>query len=124
MYGPPGFAYVYLIYGMHHCLNVVTEPEPMPAAVLIRAVEPIAALGDASTAGPGRLCRAFGITRKENGVDLTGSPLCILPGTPPRHIATSPRVGVAYAGECATWPWRFFDPDSPCVSRTRPSVVR
>jgi DNA-3-methyladenine glycosylase len=117
MFGPPGYAYVYLIYGMYHCLNVVTEPEETPAAVLIRAVEPLGALAGANTSGPGRLCRAFGITREHNGLDMTRSALRIVRGSPPRRIATSPRIGVGYAGSCAGRPWRFFDPESSSVSR-------
>ncbi len=107
MFGPPGVAYVYLIYGMHHCLNVVTEREGYPAAVLIRAVEVASGLVD----GPGRVCRMLQIDRRLNRLDLTqGRALWIedrgrrLPGA---RIAAYPRIGVAYAGKWAAMPWRF-----------------
>src|SRR5207237_8038104 len=74
MFGPPGFAYVYLIYGVHHCLNVVTEPEGRAAAVLIRALEPVQNVEE-STKGPGLLCRALGIDRRQNGHDLVSTDL-------------------------------------------------
>lgn len=120
MFGPPGHAYVYLIYGMWHCLNVVTAAEGIPHAVLLRALEPIADL-TARTSGPGLLCRTMGIDRGSNGVDLRGSRLWIeSPRTRrPVRIGRSARIGVEYAGEWAERPWRFFDRDSPFVSRRR-----
>lgn len=120
MYGPPGHAYVYLVYGIHHCVNLVTMDEGFPAAVLIRALEPDPGLGSANTTGPGRLARALAITRGQDGLDVTRPPLLVEPGdTPPRTVATSPRIGVDYAGACAAWPRRFYDPDSRWVSGPR-----
>ena len=118
MFGPPGHAYVYLIYGMHHCLNVVTEAVGFPAAVLLRALEPGLGLTLAAN-GPGRLCRALGIDRRHNGQDLVAGPLWIgRRGHPPseERIVAVPRVGVDYAGTWAERPWRFFLADSPAVS--------
>lgn len=107
MFGPAGVAYVYLVYGMHHCFNIVTEREGFPAAVLIRAVEHDARLID----GPGRVCRLFQIDRSLNGTDLTrGRELWVEDSTAVvrgRDIAALPRIGVDYAGEWAAKPWRF-----------------
>lgn len=107
MFGPPGVAYVYLIYGMHHCLNVVTEQKGYPAAVLIRAVELASGLVD----GPGRVCRMLQIDRGLNRLDLTqGRALWIEDRglrVAAERIAAYPRIGVAYAGEWAVKPWRF-----------------
>lgn len=107
MYGPGGVAYVYLIYGMYHCLNVVTEREEFPAAVLIRAVEIDGELID----GPGRLCRAMQIDRGLNRVDLTiGQSLWFEDrgvSDKKREVRAYPRIGVDYAGEWARKPWRF-----------------
>ena len=121
MFGPPGHAYVYLIYGMWHCLNVVTAAEGVPHAVLLRALEPLAGLS-ARASGPGLLCRAMGIDRRSNGVDLCGRQLWIEPQRSARavRIGRSARIGVDYAGEWARRPWRFFDRDSPFVSGRRP----
>ncbi len=107
MFGPAGVAYVYLIYGMYHCLNVVTEREEFPSAVLIRAIELDAELID----GPGRLCRALEVDRRLNLVDLTiGESLwfedrgeVVGRGT----VGAYPRIGVDYAGEWAEKLWRF-----------------
>ena len=107
MFGPAGIAYVYMIYGMYHCLNVVTERTDFPAAVLIRAVEVDGELID----GPGRLCRALQIDRTLNRLDMTvGDRLWfedrgrrVERGT----IGTFPRIGVDYAGVWARKPWRF-----------------
>lgn len=124
MYGPPGHAYVYLIYGMHHCMNVVTEPEGNGAAVLLRAVEPIAHV-EGNTKGPGLLCRAMGIDRRLDGADLCGGGFRIeeagnIPavGSPDGfRIVTRPRIGVAYAGEWADAPLRFYIEGNPFISR-------
>ena len=116
MFGPPGFAYVYLVYGMHYCLNVVTEGPGFPAAVLVRALEPVVGI-DAPTNGPGRLCRALGIERAHNGVDLTTRPLYLAAGPRPRgRVVAAPRIGVAYAGAWALKPWRFYVAASAWVS--------
>lgn len=107
MYGPPGHAYVYLIYGMHEMFNVVTWPEGMPSAVLVRALEPVH--GVAKTHGPGRLTKAMGIDRTLNTEDLRGERLFIVQGerVPDSAVERSPRIGVDYAGEWAARPWRF-----------------
>jgi DNA-3-methyladenine glycosylase len=117
MFGPPGHAYVYFIYGFWNCLNVVTAAEGVPHAVLIRAVEPVKGIDD-STHGPGLLCRAMHIDRGLNAVSLREAPLWIeRPGTYRRpRVSRSARIGVDYAGDWALKPWRFFDRDSPFVS--------
>jgi len=121
MFGPPGHAYVYFIYGFWYCLNVVTARPGVPHAVLLRALEPIAGL-TGRTAGPGLLCRAMDIDRRLNGVDLLGEELWLEkapPGAAPVRIARSPRIGVDYAGDWARRPWRFFERGSPYVSGAR-----
>ena len=112
MFGPAGVAYVYLIYGMHHCFNVVTEREGYPAAILIRAVHPVEGpSGGGVVNGPGRVCRFFGIDRTLNRLDLTlGRTLWIEDRgerVPPSAITAAPRIGVDYAGAWAAKPWRF-----------------
>ncbi len=118
MFGPPGHAYVYIIYGMYDCMNVVTEPEGQAAAVLLRALEPVKNV-TGRTQGPGLLCRAMGIDRSLNGHDLLSADFYI--ATPPQTEALSiverPRVGVGYAGEWAERLLRFYIQDSPFVSR-------
>jgi DNA-3-methyladenine glycosylase len=121
MFGPPGHAYVYLIYGMWDCVNVVTREAGVPHAVLIRAVEPIKNVND-KTWGPGLLCKAMHIDRDLSGADLCGpiarmglwieAPVAIKRS----KIARAPRIGVDYAGDWANRPWRFFDQGSPYVS--------
>ena len=118
MFGLAGHAYVYLIYGSYHCLNIVTERSGYPAAVLIRGVEPIVGI-TGRTDGPGRLCRELGIDRSYNGIDMTAPPLFL---TEPSELAdweieSGPRVGVVYAGEWAMRPWRFWIRNNPHVSR-------
>ena len=137
LFAPPGTAYVYLIYGMYHCLNFVTEPEGEPAAVLLRSVEVVSGLETACrlrygkdwasltpaqrrnlTNGPGKVCRAFALTRAENGMDLTGDALFLCDGPedlglPPapaarERICAGPRIGVDYAEEAMDFPWRFW----------------
>lgn len=107
MFNAAGVAYVYLIYGMYHCLNVVTEREAFPAAVLIRAIEVDGVLID----GPGRLCRALQIDRSLNRIDLTAQESLWFEDRGGRilrrQIAVLPRIGVDYAGEWAKKPWRF-----------------
>ncbi len=119
MFGPPGFAYVYLIYGLSHCVNAVTGPEGFPAAVLLRAGEPVAACLH-STRGPGNLCRALGIRReRDDGRDLTGDDLYLVAPGPRRRerILSGPRVNVAHAGPWAERRWRYALEGSPWVSR-------
>lgn len=107
MFGPGGVAYVYLIYGMYHCLNVVTEREEFPAAVLIRAIEVDGRVID----GPGRLCRALEIDRSFNRLDMTSGESLWFEDrgadVPRGGIGVFPRIGVDYAGEWAGKPWRF-----------------
>jgi len=120
LYGPPGHAYVYLIYGMHHCFNVVTCREGRAAAVLVRGVEPLEGLpGRRRTDGPGRLCDALGITLHHNRVDLLGERLFVLdaPRVAPSGVARGPRIGVDYAGEWARKPYRLWIRGHPHVSR-------
>ncbi|MGH7528937.1 MAG: DNA-3-methyladenine glycosylase, partial [Gemmatimonadales bacterium] len=131
LYGPPGTAYVYFTYGMHWCLNAVTEPAGYPAAVLIRALEPLEGLetmrrrrgelpDGALCAGPARLCQALGVTGALNGRSLARGPLWIVgagngAGTRAR-IVRGPRVGITRATD---WPLRFLLRDSPWVSGAR-----
>ncbi len=118
MFGPPGHAYVYFIYGFWNCLNVVTAAPGVPHAVLVRALEPLEGITD-RTWGPGLLCRAMHIDRRLNGVDLAGNVLWLERApvlAPPVRIARSPRIGVDYAGAWAQRPWRFFDRASAYVS--------
>jgi DNA-3-methyladenine glycosylase len=118
MFGAPGHAYVYFIYGFWDCMNIVTAREGIPHAVLLRALEPVAGITD-KTWGPGLLCRAMRIDRTLNGEDLCGNRLWLERprGSPaPVRIGSSPRIGVDYAGQWAKRPWRFFDRDSAYVS--------
>jgi DNA-3-methyladenine glycosylase len=137
MFGRAGYAYVFLIYGMHFHLNLVTGSAGEPHAVLIRAIEPTegrALMAERRgmdegrrelTNGPGKLCQALAITKREYGADLCGSgPLYLTEGPAPRRIARAPRIGVDYAGEWASRPWRFFDADSAYVSDARRSRGR
>ncbi len=116
MFGPPGHAYVYLVYGMHLCFNVVTGHG---AAVLIRALEPVAGLDGVRTDGPGRLTKALGISLlKHNRLALDGGELFLAAGAPvsARNIEATARIGVDFAGEWARAPLRFFDRRSHFVS--------
>ena len=129
MFGPAGFAYVYVIYGMHHCLNAVTEREAYPAAVLIRALQPCEGVElmrarrrkqdvGLLANGPGNLCQAFGIARGLNGIDLCGDVLFVEDqGSSPAEIVVTTRIGVAYAGAWKDKPWRFYLADHPGVSK-------
>lgn len=133
LFGPPGHAYVFLIYGMYDCFNVVCLAEGSGHAVLVRAVEPPSAgegtgagagalrrrAGGARTDGPGRLTRVMGISRVHDGADLVeGRELYLrAPQTKRVRVGVSARVGVAYAGAIAEAPWRFFDAESAHVSR-------
>ena len=131
MYHDGGVAYVYLIYGMHYCFNVVTGPQGEGNAVLIRALEPVFGLDlmrkrrqtnqlPNLCSGPGKVCRALAITKAEYGMDLCdpASPLRLVRfrDIPDNRIATSPRINVAYAEEAATWPWRFYVKNNVYVS--------
>jgi DNA-3-methyladenine glycosylase len=128
IFGPPGHAYVYFIYGMYDCLNIVCEPEGIAGCVLIRALEPVSGLDQMRTRrpvarrdedlanGPGKLTRAMGIKIAHNGVDVTKGPITIhAPERAERfEIATSPRIGIT---KSADLPLRFFIRDNPWVSR-------
>jgi DNA-3-methyladenine glycosylase len=127
MFGPPGRAYVYLLYGISWCFNIVVAKEGEPHAVLVRALEPAIGLelmasrrgvpADSRllTNGPGKLCQALGITRDDYGRDLVGDELYLLDG-PRRTIARSTRINVDYAGVWAARPWRFFERGNRFVS--------
>jgi DNA-3-methyladenine glycosylase len=118
MFGPPGHAYVYLIYGIYHCMNVVTEPEGRAAAVLLRAIEPVKNV-EGRTQGPGLLCRAMAIDRRLNGHDLLSDDLYI--AAPPEEtrpvIVKRPRIGVDYAGHWARRLLRFYIKGNRFISK-------
>jgi DNA-3-methyladenine glycosylase len=118
MFGAPGHAYVYLIYGMHHCMNVVVEAEGKAAAVLLRAVEPVRGI-EGRTQGPGLLCRALHIDRRHNGMDLTGDVLFVAAPVAAQRIVTvkRPRIGVDYAGHWARRLLRFYIKGNAFVSK-------
>jgi DNA-3-methyladenine glycosylase len=129
MFGPGGYAYVYLVYGFHHMLNIVTEAVDFPAAVLIRAVEPVQGVELMRTrrqteqqqnlaSGPGKLCQAFAIDRALNGDDLCGKVLYLEDrGDTVSKVVTRPRIGVDYAGPWKRKPWRFVIKGNEFVSR-------
>jgi DNA-3-methyladenine glycosylase len=118
MFGPPGRAYVYLVYGIHCCMNFVTEAEGHASAVLLRAVEPVSNVFG-PTNGPGRLCRAMGIERSLNAHDLTGDELFVAGAPADERIAIvrRPRIGVDYAGAWARRLLRFYIRGNPFVSK-------
>jgi len=118
MYRDGGTLYVFFVYGMHYCANVVTRGPGDPQAVLLRAAEPPDGAPLRLLAGPARLCAALGVTKAASGLDLVEGEeyrIFLARGTRPR-IAVSPRIGVDYAGEAAAWPLRFFDEESAAVS--------
>jgi len=131
MFGPPGYAYVFFVYGMHYQFNVVTTKAGAPHAVLVRALEPVLGVelmakrrnmppsARELTNGPGKLCQALGIGRESYGVDLCDKTLFLAEGPSVRH-ASAKRVGIDYAGDWAEKPWRFYDPKSRYVSRAGP----
>lgn len=128
LFARPGTAYLYLIYGMYHCLNFVTEAEGEPAAVLLRGLEPAEGVtlmslnrysklpGELTPYqkkhfldGPGKLCKALALTRAQNGLDLCGEELFLLDGgEAPPPFRTGPRIGIDYAEEAVHFPWRFY----------------
>lgn len=136
MYGGPGFSYVFFVYGMHNCFNIVTREEGVPQAVLIRAAEPIDGLDvmarsrfkkeyaelsrsqeKALTNGPGKLCAALSIDRGQNGADLCGDVLYVEEGeTQDIRIVHSKRIGIDYAGEAKDYLWRFYIENNRYVS--------
>jgi DNA-3-methyladenine glycosylase len=128
MFGPPGHLYVYLIYGIHHCFNVVCGPGDKPEAVLIRAVAVTDGVDLARArrgrvpdrrlaSGPGNVARAFGVDRSLNGADLLDGPVRLARGSAPDAILARPRIGVDYAGEWADRDLRFLVADDLHVSR-------
>ncbi len=141
LYAAPGTTYVYFIYGMHHCLNLVTEPEGTAAAVLIRGAEPLEGLDEIARRrfsadygsltparrrnllnGPGKLCQGLGITRTDNGLPVNNGSLYLcdsLPGWPDLRaaltVSSGPRIGIDYAQEAADFPWRFYTTELPAA---------
>ena len=124
IFGPPGHAYVYFIYGMYECLNVVAEPEGHPGCVLIRALEPVAGIDLMQqrrrchtlrnlASGPGKLTLAMNITRSHNGADLTRGDLVIRNAHNRFEIEVTPRIGIRH---CVEWPLRFLIKGNPYVS--------
>ncbi len=126
MFGPPGFAYVYFIYGVHYCLNFVTGPPGEASAVLIRALEPLEGIEAMKTlransnlanltSGPGKLCQALGISRHLNGADLFGPELNVFGYLNPRagEVAAGPRIGIRNGNELL---WRYCLTNSPFLS--------
>jgi DNA-3-methyladenine glycosylase len=139
MFGRAGHVYVYMIYGMYFCLNVVTERKGFPAAVLVRALEPVEGIEsmirnrrfdkeNASAVrelhllanGPGKLCQAMNIDRKLNGEDLLARRLWIEDrgvNIPKKKIVSAKRIGIEYAGRCRNYPWRFYIKGSNFISK-------
>lgn len=128
MFGPPGHAYVYFVYGMHHCVNVVTGPPGTAGAVLVRALAPSVGLArwrlarpdlplTRAASGPGRVARALGLTRAHDGLDLVRSPLVVRPRRGPAPpVACGPRIGLSVARDA---PWRFWWEGHAAVSGPR-----
>lgn len=133
MFAPGGHAYIYLCYGIHHLFNIVTAPEGVPHAVLVRGIEPLentevmlqrrnmSQLNRRLSAGPGMLTQAMGITTQFDGIDLmqADSPIWLEEGATIEedNIVAAPRIGIDYAEECADWPWRFYIKGNRWVSR-------
>jgi DNA-3-methyladenine glycosylase len=118
MFGPPGHAYVYMIYGLYYCVNVVTEEEGHASAVLLRALEPVQGI-TSRTQGPGLLCKAMDIDKRLHGHDMLSNDFYIaeIPEQPPFDIVKKPRIGVAYAKHWAKRLLRFYIKGNPFVSR-------
>lgn len=128
LFAPPGTAYIYLIYGIYHCLNFVTEREGEPSAVLLRGLVPLEGTAEMARRrfgkepeqltsyqkkhfldGPGKVCMALGLTRSQNGLDLTGEELFLADdGSPRPAFHTGTRIGIDYAEEAVHFPWRFY----------------
>ncbi|CAG9613143.1 Putative 3-methyladenine DNA glycosylase [Bacillus rhizoplanae] len=140
MFSTPGHAYIYLIYGMYHCFNIITAPEGIPQGVLIRALEPVEGIEDMKQArygktdiiksqfknltnGPGKLCKALGITLEQKGLLLTSNELYIEEVPYNKHlshtynITAGPRINIDYAEEAVHYPWRFYFQGHPFVSK-------
>ena len=136
MYGDAGFAYVFSIYGVHSCFNVITREKDVPQAVLFRAVEPVGELDLMAharfekpyneltksqvamlTNGPGKLCRALSIDRSDNGIDICGEDIYIVNSTDSDFtVKSTTRIGIDYAEEAKDFPWRFYIENNPYVS--------
>ena len=118
MFGPPGHAYVYFIYGMYYCMNVVTQPEGHASAVLLRAIEPLQNI-EGRTRGPGLLCKAMRVDKRLNAHDLLSDDFFIAAPQAPERIvvAKGPRIGVDYARHWAKRHLRFYIKGNPFVSR-------
>ena len=119
MFEVGGIAYVYLVYGVHHCLNIVTGEAGYPAAILFRATEsPLAGI---SASGPGRLTKVFQVDRRQNGLSLAGRELWLEEGRPVANgrVRRTPRIGVDYAGSCAQRLFRYVIADHPSLSGPR-----
>ena len=130
MFDKPGFSYVYLIYGMHYCLNASAHITGQAGAILLRALEPIGGIelmkknrGKDSLrdlcSGPGKLCQALGVNKNHNGRQLIATPLRIAEGEPVTEdeIVATPRINIDYAGEAKDWPWRFYIKGNLFISR-------
>ena len=138
MYGDAGYAYVYFIYGMHFCMNVVVESKGKPQAVLIRALEPLRPIGDMAarrysktleklkrsqlislTNGPAKLCKAMGINKEHNGENLCGEKLYVTQGENQDKfkIVRAKRINIDYAEEAKDYPWRFYIENNPYISK-------
>lgn len=133
MFGPPGYVYMFIVYGIHEQFNIVVARAGEPQAVLIRAIEPISGVdvmcrrrqrkaGPNLTNGPGKLCQAFGLSRRDYGRDLTSADL-FLADAPRTRVSRSARIGIDYARQWAVLPWRFFEAGNAYVSTGRPSVA-
>lgn len=130
MFGRGGHAYIYLIYGVYYCMNIVTNQECQPEAVLIRALEPIEGLELMQRrratdtianlcSGPGKLCAAMGISKAQNEMDLCGETMYLLSGEEiqPENIVATPRINIDYAQEAREYLWRFIIKDNSFVSK-------
>ncbi len=132
MYGPPGFSYIYLVYGLHHQFNAVVSKKEDPQAVLVRGLEPIEGIDTMKkrrgfddkiilTNGPGKLCQALGITRDHNKANLSGNNIWIEKGekVKSKNIVKAKRIGIDYAEDHANLPYRFYIKDNDFVSKTK-----
>lgn len=130
MFGQGGHAYVYLIYGMYYCMNIVSNQKDYPEAVLLRALEPYDGIDIMKKrrktdkilnlcSGPGKLCQAMGISKTENGMDLCGDTIYLVSGEviPPANIIATPRINIDYAKEARDYPWRFIIKDNLFISK-------
>jgi DNA-3-methyladenine glycosylase len=124
MFGPAGVTYVYLCYGVHEMFNIVTGGVGDGEAVLVRAIAPLVGLPDDAAVGrgPGKVTRALAIGRRHDRRDMASGALYVAAHVAPPALATGPRIGVDYSGEWAARPLRFWWPDHPSVSRSRPSA--